>query len=209
MYKKITLLIGNGFDKSCDLKSAYTDMYEGYISSESKSPTIEKFKEELDTDITTWADFEMAMCSYMKSFSNEKEFLECLHDFRDYLTGHLEAEEAKFEKKLGRRLLKKCQEEIRDSFRTIQNYAFPEGERYTTVFSAICFNYTKVADMVFNSYNLNVAKIVHVHGTLDDSPVMGINDPAQFGADIPYPITADIITEYVKPSFNREYDRKR
>ena len=40
----ITFMIGNGFDLACGLKSRYTDTYEGYVSSDSSSPVIEKFK---------------------------------------------------------------------------------------------------------------------------------------------------------------------
>lgn len=205
--KRITFLIGNGFDLSCGLKSSYTDMYEGYVNSISNSPTIAQFKDRIQADIATWADFEMKMCDYMKEFSDEREFLECLHDFRNYMTEHLRSEEKKFRKKLNKRLKERVQVVVYESLFDICHIAFPDERDSQVRFSVICFNYTSVVDLVL--VNPRVSEIVHVHGTLSDSPVMGVNDEGQFGSAIPYPITDDIKTEYVKPVFNQEYDQVR
>ena len=57
----VTFMIGNGFDINCGIKCSYRDVCAGYSKTESKSELIAEFKKNIDKDLDTWADFEMAM----------------------------------------------------------------------------------------------------------------------------------------------------
>ena len=61
------------------------DTYEGYIESESKSQTIAFFKETIENDIPTWADFEMQLAEYAKDLKSEDDLVLCQRDYDEYL----------------------------------------------------------------------------------------------------------------------------
>ena len=46
----VTFMIGNGFDLRLGMKTRYTDMYDGYISTPSDNEIIEIFKATLKSD---------------------------------------------------------------------------------------------------------------------------------------------------------------
>ena len=93
----VTFLIGNGFDLNLGMKTRYTDMYDSYIKSESKSTVIYKFKKDLQKEehnhYQNWSDFEMGMAKYAKNFNNENELIECVSDFKAFLESYLAQEE--------------------------------------------------------------------------------------------------------------------
>ena len=69
-------LIGNGFDLNCGMKTAYRDIYPGYVKEPSESNIIFNFKKSIAEDINTWGDFELAMAEYAGTLKNEAELLE-------------------------------------------------------------------------------------------------------------------------------------
>lgn len=215
--KKITFLIGNGFDKSCGLKTAYSDIYKRYVLTKSKTPTIRKFKKSIKNH-ETWADFEMAMCRYMTELDNEEQFIDCLHSFRDYMMKHLEKEEDRFSKIYKRKVKEFILKEVDDSIDDMKLCEEPWDAEY----QAICFNYTNVAKKILTQEDTDdedeiisrkggyvFTDLVHIHGTLKNGPVLGINDVGQFSNKLKYKVTDEIKTEFVKPIFNQEYDKNR
>ena len=75
----VTFMIGNGFDLRLGMKTRYTDMYDGYISTPSDNEIIEIFKATLKSDSSqkyqTWGDFEIAMAHHAKNFKKEEDFI--------------------------------------------------------------------------------------------------------------------------------------
>ena len=99
----VTFLIGNGFDLACGMKTSYPDVYEEYIKTSSPTIVIENFKQDLIKEKTqekwgNWSDFEMGMAKYARNFSNEKDFIECIADFKRFLRLHWVEEQKKFAK---------------------------------------------------------------------------------------------------------------
>ena len=93
----VTFLIGNGFDLNCGLKSSYFDIYEEYKNpKEGDSEIIRSFKKDLWDNIDRWGDFEVAMAEYMRTFKSEKDFLECLRDFKAFTENYLQEEEKQY-----------------------------------------------------------------------------------------------------------------
>ena len=89
-------MIGNGFDLSCGLASSYKDKCKGYISFESNNQTIVWFKQNMQEDIDTRADFELSMAKFANKFNSEDDFILCVRDFKKYLQGYLKREELEF-----------------------------------------------------------------------------------------------------------------
>ena len=78
---KSVVIIGNGFDLNCGLKTRYKDIYKQYKLSPSMNKTIIDFKNDIDPNSENWSDFEFGMSEYAKKFDSEDGFIECLEDF--------------------------------------------------------------------------------------------------------------------------------
>ena len=89
----VLFILGNGFDLNLGMKTSYTDVYNQYVQTESKSDVIKKFKEELNTNKTNkqskWSDFELGMAKYARTLSSENELIECVWDFKGHMVEHL------------------------------------------------------------------------------------------------------------------------
>ncbi len=89
-------LIGNGFDISCGLKTKYINAYEGYIATKSDKTHIKKFKEMINPSDLSWADFEMAMAINASKYGDEDTFIECIRDFKRYMSAYLIGQQSMF-----------------------------------------------------------------------------------------------------------------
>ncbi|MBQ4168042.1 MAG: hypothetical protein II590_07595 [Clostridia bacterium] len=196
----VTVLLGNGFDLSCGLKTRYTNIYDEYINTPSANDNIKIYKISI-SNCDTWADYEWAMRDHMAEFKSGEDFLECHRDFRDFMTEYLKKQEAAFNEMLDNKAAcRKADTEIHDSLERICT-ELGIGSIESCEWRFITFNYTNTADRLLGKYG----PVIHIHGTLDDSPVSGINDATQFPSGLAYPITEEIKTAFVKPVFNDEY----
>lgn len=87
--KRSTIIIGNGFDKNCGLKTGYTDAYKEYVKSPSVNKWITDFKKNIGDNYENWSDFELGMAEYARRLSNEDEFIACVNDFNAFLNSYL------------------------------------------------------------------------------------------------------------------------
>lgn len=210
----ITFMIGNGFDLACGLKSSYSDVYKGYIKTESKSELIAKFKKDLDENWENWSDFEMGMAEYAKNFKNEEELIECVTDFREYMEWHLQQEEDSFSdnfdktmRVFGREIeyyvgdcienyFKGCEKKLE----SLKTRADQEGRKL----DFISFNYTGVLRTVLDQcyYNCN---LFYIHGTLEDNDViLGADNEDQ--VKTPFKLGRKGKRVFVKPFLNANSD---
>ena len=212
-------LIGNGFDVNCGMKTKYTDIYERYIKELSISPVINKFKKNISADYKTWCDFEMAMAEYAKNLNSETEFLECVRDFAEYMEKHLFAENDRVKKILEDKVVlnavvKEMVESLKNFYTSISHNIDTIMERRNATnfmgFRAISFNYTDVFDVLweetFRDYQ-NDAPVIHIHGILQDGPVLGVDNISQVNTN--YELTRKGKRGFIKPIFNSEYDEER
>lgn len=213
----ITFLIGNGFDLRLGMKTRYTDIYKGYVASESSSDAIRKFKKMLKEDAPgykTWSDFEMAMAQKAKEFDEEDFFIECLRDFKSYMVEHLEKEQSQFMQRMTVSAKTKsiCQDEVKDSIQTfykgltpnVKNEFIRLGIHNNLKQKFISFNYTNILDNLL-PHN---AEIIHIHGRLGADIVLGTDNMTQV-ADLPYQTTRRFERAFIKPEFNKGYDNAR
>ena len=216
---QVTFLIGNGFDINCGLKCTYKDVYAGYCKTTGQSDVIAKFKEEINGNIDTWADFEMAMNAYLPSFKCEADFLSCARDFKVYMIAHLQKEENEFSKTFlssnspyEYEIKAETRESLSSFYQGIshnlsQQFNGVEGEQFINC-RFIVFNYTNIADRILRPF-ISTSHIIHVHGLLNDDPVLGIDNKQQLLGEISFPYTNRLLREFVKPYFNQEYDARR
>lgn len=212
-------LIGNGFDVNCGMKTKYTDVYEGYINEASTTDIIKKFKADISADFKTWGDFEMAMAEYAKYLNSESEFLECIRDFARYLEQHLLEENNRVKQLFSdESIMTAVVSEMKESFtnfytsisHNIDTIMERRNATYLMGFRAISFNYTDVFDVLWKEvlrHSNNYAPVTHIHGVLQDGPVLGVDNTSQISAK--YELTRKGKRGFVKPFFNSEYDEHR
>ena len=166
-------------------------------------------KEDILSDIPddekTWADFELGMGKYTENFTKETvgQFLECLDDAQENIRKYLLEQESLFDitqctdKSIA--ALKKSiwnfYDEITDREKAeiksmLDNIAGQDRE-----ISFITFNYTDTLERILKvipedvlakwqhsnreyAYKLN-RNVLHVHGTTESFPVLGVNDESQ------------------------------
>jgi len=166
-------------------------------------------KEDILSDIPddekTWADFELGLGMYTKCFTKETvdQFIDCLDDAQANIRQYLLEQEATFDithcteasRVAFQKSLWNFYEEISDlekgSMRGSIN-AVPNEDREI---SFITFNYTDTLERILRvvpegslstwkygssvyGYKLN-RNILHVHGTTERFPVLGVNDESQ------------------------------
>ena len=218
----IVYLIGNGFDLNCGIKSKYTDMYTGYCNSKSNSKIIKDFKQHINQNFSRWSDFEREIAVYGSALTNERELLECVRDFKKYLSGYLNKENEAFSKKIASLSSDySVVSEFLNSFNAFYyDCGFPMSfirwmERRSGAgsdASIINFNYTNTIE-ILNSRTGNKkifsnSQIIHIHGDLiHDDIVLGIDDISQLKAK--YQVSHNLERGLVKPAFNKEYDNEK
>ncbi len=206
---QVTFLIGNGFDIQQGLHTRYTDFLEVYCKSDSFDPEIDSFKKLIEKDRSNWAEnwsyFEKELGARTNTppLNTISGFQKCMEDFLDHFSDYLRSEEERIDYTSNpNELISRFKSSLLDrrnvlegKFRRKLNAALPlSPEDYNYCF--INFNYTNVLDRcigVIAKKNLSIrmrstgngvvsdsiSESVHVHGSLNDVPIMGVNDESQ------------------------------
>ena len=228
----VTFLIGNGFDLACGLRSRYSDTYDGYIRSKSSSPEIRDFKGTIQKDIVTWADFEMRMAEYAKSFETERAFVECVRDYTTFLHDYLLAEQTTFWEKYSQIDLEIRNAIKREMARSIARFYSGLTNNDSGVienilrkhpnnhYSFINFNYTDIFDVLLSKiigsdelsnylqHKYSSDGVLHIHGSLSHDIILGVDNKKQFG-ELKFPLSARGMRNFIKPMLNVQYDANR
>jgi hypothetical protein len=200
----ILYLIGNGFDISAGLRTAYNDILKGYLSNEKPSPQLDFFKDNLNSNFDDWCDFEEQLGKFTEKFDegNIDNFFIAVRNFREYMVAYLKEEVSKIDYNLlDDNKLKVLRSFIINPYiyfhertqQTVKKYFFP-SDLHTPKYNAISFNYTDVFDKCIekvsaktgsinygrNSVNrLFLKNILHIHGTLNENVIMGVDNDEQ------------------------------
>lgn len=207
----ILYFIGNGLDIAHKMKTSYQDFFNHYLTWLSDDEDINAMKKDIDSHrYKSWADLEIGMGLYSSNCADKEVFLKCLMDVKARLKEYLQKESEKIN-------LYKV-----NSFSGFINPAqFLEPEprnryiRYRSKFNPnetidiITLNYTSTLESIFgySGSAISISKesvlrnIIHVHGTLDNMMVMGVNDSSQI-SNTSFNTDADIIEDFVKPEYN-------
>ena len=225
----ITFLIGNGFDIGMGMRSAFRDFFPIYqVKSIDKVSRIRRLSQEIGADYETWADFESALGKYTLNFTPEtkQDFIDQLKDFEkdfiDYLKGQKEM--------LSFDTFKSISDMMVDALIGYYNngnlayesklaisriYSQHAAENH--VYNFVNFNYTDVLEQCLatipqqivckRKYNGveridKLGRTVHIHGTCDFQPIIGVNDISQI-ANQELAKDSRFTSFIVKPSLNQ------
>jgi hypothetical protein len=216
----IVYLIGNGFDLNLGMKTSYKDFYDYYCMEKSSNENIEKLKNEIKNNIENWSDLELALGKHTEKVNTSIEFEEIRENIINKLSIYLEQQENLFDidsiniEKLAlylsspqRSLLKSDENKIDEFLTLFQNEK--------AKIDIITFNYTSVLESLLsqklkqpvsytnaiNQYT-EIHDIEHIHGTLDERMIIGVNDITQI-SNIKFEDNIDFIESFIKPEYNK------
>ena len=211
---KILYIIGNGLDIAHHMKTSYQDFFAYYLALPSIDKDILAMKIDIDSNkYETWADLEMGLGFYSTKCANKEIFLKCLADIKDNLKVYLQKESQKIDQ---------YRIDSTSSFISLGQFLEPEPQaRYNSFRSRIAaeisidvitFNYTMTLETLLgfkkqsiilrpSSPLATLRSIQHVHGTLDNMMVMGVNDSSQI-ANNAFNTDLDVVEDFIKPEFN-------
>ena len=204
----ITFLIGNGFDLNLRLKTNYSDFWEEYKKIRKEdSDVIEWFKTEVLKDKKLWSSAEEAFGECTSDFAKKKytaeEFCECHEDFCRELAKYLCLQEKRIQyDKITPEMINNFREGFEKYYagfrdaekRKIQNHV--ESVAQSIFYNFVSFNYTGTIDKLVEvlkkrpgvlskrkvgnfTYDNSIGKVLHIHGTIQDDMVLGVNDETQ------------------------------
>ena len=210
------LIIGNGFDRNCGLKTSYSDVYQEYTKTPSSTPVIEQFKKDISDNFTNWSDFELGMAVYASRLTSEDDFIECVTDFDYFMHEYLKQVQQRFFSEVKK--LKSTQNLIMEFSNSITKLGYGVSHNYDNLLSNmnipnlhrmgfITLNYTQVFDRLLSRYNDYLSHPIHVHGILGDDPILGMDRETQL--NLKFPISDNLKRSFIKPFFNEEYDSGR
>lgn len=195
----IVFLLGNGFDKNLDLPTSYREFYEYYLHQHSDTKVVNELKHAIQTDLDNggkdWADLEKALGQHAATWTSCDEACEACRDINRHLKAYLSGIDLSQVEvgTIGAELYLPTHYFSRSEQQRISNIcSFNLGAQ--DIVDVITFNYTKTLERLLpdnsttNRQKLYVrgsrtgylGRILHIHGTLDDSEViLGVNDPSQ------------------------------
>lgn len=203
----ITFFIGNGFDLNLDLNTRYSDFYPFFIKNASKDNMIKKWLKE---DELLWSDLEEKLGENLQKVEKQQKekFYDDKAELDSLLLEYLEKEQDKI---ITEGKEDKIAEEFSRSMITYYNelselgkssirstYDIYKAEEFKYCF--ISFNYTNVLDRfmditlkkkapitthTYNGYQRNnsLGSILHIHGTINEEMILGVNDTEQIFSD--------------------------
>lgn len=190
----ILYILGNGFDKAQGMATSYPEFYRYLMdNSENCSDLMRFLKEEINGDKELWSDMEVAFGHLTSKIENSVDFDDLYFELNDYLQEYLKEEETKFVPST--ELKSKF---IRDFLTPSKNLEPLDKERFldsTKAFGTVkdvyvmTLNYTNTLEKLLSLNNNTTSKnfsnsevlrnIIHVHGRLDDSIIIGVDNETQ------------------------------
>jgi len=204
MFRNVTYLIGNGFDIGLGLKTKYDQFWDWYKEQPPKNDIIKRFKEELDDSRKHWSDLEEALGQMTSKYSIEKseDFFEGKDDLQKHLMEYLKEKQEelvytdqdlsffllqmRWMRKTTTSLLRDQQwRKVRVSDKEIINFRFINFN-YTATLNRILYRIqhnpkllTNGQDEDGNTTSDQIVQVVNVHGAINKTPIIGVNDVGQ------------------------------
>lgn len=201
----ITFLIGNGFDRNLGLNTTYSDFVKVYKTLESKSKSVNKFRAHIIENEELWSKAEEALGEYTEQLEKGQGpiFSECQADFCANLAQYLKQQEQRINCAQNKEAILEAFQKfsnLTEPFSSAEqakiNDIYQVHRSENIIFDFINYNYTYTLDRcleivngtpgILGSHNYSnanykhaVGKICHVHGTVDNQMVFGVNDESQ------------------------------
>ena len=192
----VLYILGNGFDKAQGMNTSYPEFYAYLqsISSPKDSRLLSILKQDIKSNIELWSDMEEALGKFTDKAQTLEEFVNFYFELSEHLQDYLKTEEAKFTPSIESK--KKFQEDLLSMGEYLGEYDKRLYSRYYGTYpnnnkniSIITLNYTNTLEKLldiregkpvkqFNTFNY-LENIIHLHGTLDDSIILGVDNIEQ------------------------------
>lgn len=204
--KRITFLIGNGFDVNVGLDTRYRDFYEYY----KVKCWDDRLAKSIKSNYKYWADLEVGLGKYTVQIKRgqEESFWESEQNLERMLAEYLEGQMGRIQwdgEEKRRAIALKMKESLLEFYSELQdrekayirNYISKTSE--SIGYSFISFNYTdtlkrclEIANNIINGqintrgalfkgrrYRDVISEVLYIHGTTSEGMVLGVNDAGQ------------------------------
>ncbi len=202
----LVYFIGNGFDLSLGLNTGYQDFYKFYLQQSSHDNDIIALKNSIaNQPYETWADLEMGLAEYTKNLNSPNIFLKCLEDIRsnlrDFIATQYQNKSYTLDYNKIYNDLSHPEYYLDPKILTQFQNAASKNLSSRAIIKIVTLNYTRVFEDFLQGINSSDISITHLHGTLDNSMVMGVSNPNQIVNTL-FQDNEDIRELFVKPLFN-------
>ena len=192
---KVLYILGNGFDKAQGMATSYPEFYEYLVNNvKDGSSLLEKMKSAITEDTVLWSDMESGLGEFTAMTDNAEDFDDFYFELSEHLQNYLKVENDKFTPS------DKLKNKFQTDLTTVSQYLGAlDKDRYNAFInrhgfsskdiSVITLNYTNTLEKILGlSPNIttkgfggstNLRNIIHVHGQLGDSIIVGVDRPAQ------------------------------
>lgn len=201
----ILYIVGNGLDIQYGLKTKYSDFYEYQLPIYTEKNSNENYSNiiydniliDQDTNWENWSDLELALGELTKNPEvDEEEFMVALDEVNEDLNNYLSIVQNKFDL-TGKTI--DIQKNVKEIYSQIPDGSKERVLQFIQSFSIatdyiniLTLNYTNILDQLiekeknkeyksFRSHNYGcfIKNVEHIHGTLDFSLILGVNDENQ------------------------------
>lgn len=191
----ILYIIGNGFDLAQGMKTRYADFYPYYLKCDSPNDAVKLLKKEIKENIGDWSDMELALGAFTQKVGSESDLADLYFDLSDRLSEYLQTE-------VKRRAIERNNMILGDLYRPYLHLEPLDQRLYlehcrpylaknekNVLIDVVTLNYTDTIEKMVG-YPISVASdisgvkyrlrsICHLHGTLGDTILIGVNDEQQ------------------------------
>lgn len=195
----VLYILGNGFDKAQGMATSYPEFYK-YLTENIKSgsPLLEKMKSAITENIELWSDMESGLGEFTSATDNAEEFDDFYFELSEHLQNYLKNENNKFTPS------DKLKNKFQSDFTTVSKYLgaldktkfdgfLGAVSTSTKDINVITLNYTNTLEKILGlspnittkgfGGNTNLRNIIHVHGQLGESIIIGVDHPGQIKND--------------------------
>lgn len=191
----ILYILGNGFDKTLGMATSYPEFYEHLIdNTKTGSPLLDKMKSTITSSTTLWSDMEEGLGNFTAETASFEDFDNFYFELSDLLQNYLKNEDEKFtpSDKLKAKFLPDfiAPSKYLGALDKQRYNAFVKKFGFTSKeISVVTLNYTNSLEKILNinegvtsknlGNNVSLQKIIHVHGQLGKSIIVGVDNESQ------------------------------
>lgn len=234
-YMNILYLLGNGADLSLNLKTSYPDFYRVYKNSRtSRELVVNDIKKSIEDCLqkkkVNWSDLEMGLADYTTNINTINDFGIAYDDIISNLHNYLESVQEGFpciceseQINMRKQLVNPADfffNNEKNVIKDYMNYIDDYSCNLSYNVNVFTFNFTNTIDKILGFYNNNnidcrfvennhqvtIHKPIHLHGTLENSILFGIDNRFQI-ANPSFRESSTIENIFVKPKINKAIDQ--
>ena len=213
----ILYLIGNGFDVAQGLKTRYSDFYGTYKQTVPINDEERRIISSIDSSVEKWSDMEVALGAFTKEVDRADGFIAAYESLSSKLSLYLRRQDEYYRPDNIERYRKELAHPFEDltypEAISFKKYVSSYGEQKASI-DVISFNYTNVFERAigyeyqtvalegpFFPQGVSLNRVYKIHGSLQGTIVMGVNDAGQIANDS-FAKNQDICDMLVKPQSN-------